>query len=273
MTSIPSDTKIPQGSLSIKETFKRGLISLIADNSASRSRVQLLLEAISIAHEYTRHRVAARFGKVVTLVEEWDGHSEALTTEQIASLRAIVTVTSSSIANDLSSTMRASAVILAHSHLDNVLTRILMLCVVYDPVPWKQDIYRACKTRYTLRELDSIDPLKMMKDAAVQFGTQTKHLSISKRNDMLLRHIGRFAKEADVDRMSKSSLESLDHRRHDLIHANSLIRTEFDETTDYQCSAVIDHAENLIRSLAEYGDLSWDELDDLSIPDSANEND
>ena len=56
----------------------------------------------------------------------------------------------------VSSTMRAAAVILARSHIDDSLNRLLRVCVAHDPAPWREEVIDASKTRYTLRDLDGL---------------------------------------------------------------------------------------------------------------------
>jgi hypothetical protein len=253
---MSNQDEVPLQPNSPQSIVRRGLRLLIADNIGCRNRVKMLFEAVSVAHAFTLSSQSARLGQILKIPE----NEPSSDNEQIKLLREGVAYVSSSMATGLSSTMRASAVILAHSHIDDALNRILLLCVCYKPDRWKSEIYQASKTRYTLRDLDGLDPTKMMVDAANQYLAALKHKKITKRNDLLLRHLGQFAQGSNLKRMSSSSLDNFDSKRHELIHENILVRGDLDESIESQCLEVIGHVDNLLHSLVEYVDLSWDAL-------------
>jgi hypothetical protein len=243
--------------------LNQGLRLLIADNLGCRNRVQMLLDAVAVAHAFTIEKQTTTLHALVERLEQVDGSATHLDAAQLELIKSAMTSLGASMASGLSSTMRASAVILAHSHVDDALNRILFLCVLYRPVAWKEEFYKTSQKRYSLQDLEGLDTTKLLADASTEYLARIKHSKVTKRNRLALRHIGKFGTNADKTRISESSLEKFDSRRHALIHRNELIRGELDESVEHECLEVVDHLNNLLQSLSEYVGLSWDELTEL----------
>lgn len=105
---------------------------------------------------------------------------------------------------------------------------------------------------------------KQVVSAVGRFVDKCKAKSLVNRNELLLNHLGRNGLASGNPWMSRDDLAAFDKERHELIHANVLLREDFAGGIEEQCVAVFDHAHNLIRRVGEWIGFDWEE--DLDNP-------
>ncbi|MBB5066155.1 hypothetical protein [Granulicella mallensis] len=251
-----------------KAKATRRLRNILADNTACEQRVKMMLDAITVAHEFTRDRQEQSMLETAASISRLD-----IPADLVSWFRNNIPTISVKRASDLSSSMRAASLIFAHSHLDKALNQLLMLSVLLRPSDWNERINDSCQTKYSLKDLRSIDPLKMAINATNQFLTRQKHAKITKRNTMLLRYVGKYPASPNYHRLDTQALELFDAMRHQLIHESSHNGLDLSEATGQRCLAVVSHVGSLIESVAQYIDIPFDEVDSLEPVGEVGESD
>ncbi len=242
----------------------KALTRLYTENINSGSRVQMMLEAIAVAEEFTRERRAQQLHDALNSLA---GVNEIAPNIEV--LRNHVPIMSEQAASTLPPTMRAASVILTHSQFDEVLNRLLLIWMVFQPIDWRDEIHSSCKTTYTLKQLDTIKPEQMMVDAAKQYFNRQKHDSISKRNDAMLRHLGKLNAINGLKFLDTQTLKDFDQKRHKLVHGNSMLKGdgELGEVADEECRRIFAHATGLMQGLAQAAGVNWETITELIFLD------
>ncbi|MBB5345381.1 hypothetical protein [Tunturibacter empetritectus] len=161
----------------------------------------------------------------------------------------------------LQATVEAGTVVLVHSLLDGVLTKLLSSFVLLNTAHWESRILKAATKEYSLQQAITMDRASAFDKAADGFIHRFGKESLIKKNELLF---AAFTDEAraihhQLLQPGESLLRRFDRFRHQIVHEDGLVKIRYDNAL-LDAGVMLDHASALVFATAVTLGVPQDEI-------------
>jgi hypothetical protein len=151
----------------------------------------------------------------------------------------------------LQATVEAGIVVLVHSLLDGVLTKLLSSCVLHNTAHWEPQILRAATKEYSLQQAIRMDRASAFDKAADGYIHRLGKESLIKKNALLFDEFTDQARSIRhrLLRPGASLLKRFDRFRHQIVLEDGLVKVRYTNAL-LDSGVILDHASALVFATA-----------------------
>jgi hypothetical protein len=152
----------------------------------------------------------------------------------------------------LRSTVEAGAIVLVHSLLDGLMTRLLGTLVLHDTEHWQERILKNAKKEYSLQDALRTDWYVAFDRATDSYIRRVGRESVIEKNEMLFSEFTASAKGSAEKLLlpGDNCLKSFDRYRHQIVHEDALIKSSYPNAIN-DAGIILDHALAMLYATAE----------------------